>query len=88
MKNKHCTICNNEFIPKSNRQKYCGEECYKIAKYQNNKKWNERNREYNIQRLKEYREKQKTIKEERRKEHRKNIKRIIEQQTGGKFKDE
>jgi hypothetical protein len=28
---KICPLCGTEFHPKSNRQKYCGEECSRIA---------------------------------------------------------
>ena len=39
---KRCAICNEEFCAKSGRYNYCSDECRKIGKYNNNKKYIER----------------------------------------------
>lgn len=61
MKSKICPICGTEFTPKSNNSKYCSDNCRKIGRKVNRKKWELETdyREKQKEKAAEYRKKQK-----------------------------
>ena len=53
---KVCAICGKEFEANHGRCKYCSDDCKRIAKHQNNRKWYQNHKEKHKEHNRKYRQ--------------------------------